>query len=72
MAATNEPACRCIEEAEAKLAEYNAALVCTFWPIQRPVIETMKRDTKKRGKPPIMVASFCPFCGTAYPKEPTP
>lgn len=60
--------CNCLAEANAALADGNGEIVVTIWPVVRPVIETMKVDSKKRGRPPMMVASFCPFCGTKYPE----
>jgi hypothetical protein len=59
--------CACIEKANEKLAERNGELVVTIWPVARPVIETQKKDHAKRGRPPMIVANFCPFCGTEYP-----
>jgi len=59
--------CDCLSGANAKLAEHNAEIVVTWWPVTRPVIETQKVDSKKRGKPPLMVATYCPFCGAKYP-----
>ena len=32
-------------------------------------ISTCKRDEKKREKPLRLFASFCPFCGEAYPSK---
>lgn len=59
--------CSCVAEINAKLAEHNAEIVCTiFGKPPRAVIETIKRDPKKRGKPPKVLASFCPFCGGDY------
>lgn len=58
--------CNCITEVNAKLAESNGELAITFWPMVRPLLETMKLDTRKRVKPPLVVATFCPFCGEKY------
>jgi len=41
-------------------------LVTTLFGEPKCVIHTMKVDDKKRGKPPSMLASFCPFCGERY------
>jgi len=49
------------------LKEHNVRLVSTMF--SKPevvVVETAKIDTKKRGRPPVMLASFCPFCGEKY------
>ena len=61
--------CSCISEVNAKLAESNGELLMTFWPVSRPLMETQKLDTKKRVKPPLVVATFCPFCGEKYPEK---
>lgn len=60
-------ACTCIKDLNEKLAEHNAVLVTTILGMPSvAVIGTVKLDSKKRGKPPVMLASFCPFCGAAY------
>lgn len=33
------------------------------------VIETYKIDSKKRGKPFTLLASYCPFCGEKYDSD---
>jgi hypothetical protein len=69
--------CRCREKTNEKLAEYNAQIAVGFTasfedgPVRKmglapPMIETEKLDKKKRGRPPILMASYCPFCGTKY------
>lgn len=60
--------CSCVAMFNAKLADYNAALVTTmFHTPERVCIETYKLDAKKRGsRPPKILASFCPFCGQDY------
>lgn len=59
--------CDCLAEANAKLEERNGEILTTIWPVVRPIIATQKVDSKKRGRPAMMVASFCPFCGVQYP-----
>lgn len=58
--------CDCLEGINEKLAEHNTEVVITWYPIVRPLIETAKIDSKKRGKPMLVAASFCPFCGVEY------
>lgn len=59
--------CNCIETTDALLKDQNAGLVFTiFGKPPRVVIETRKIDSTKRGRPPAMLASFCPFCGEKY------
>ncbi len=64
-------ACACIQAMNARLAEQNGRLVTTLFGTPRVVIGSEKIDSKKRGRPPAAIASFCPFCGTAY-DPPTP
>ena len=59
--------CNCIAEVNEKLAERNGELSITLWPVIRPILETNKVDTKMRVRPPMIVATYCPFCGTKYP-----
>jgi hypothetical protein len=34
-----------------------------------PIIDTCKLDDSKRGKPKRLMASHCPFCGSALQKK---
>jgi hypothetical protein len=57
----------CIEKMNALLAPYNTQLLPVFqfsedMP-QRIVIATDKLDAKKRGKPMLLYAKYCPMCG---------
>jgi len=61
--------CDCIQKTNEMLREHNARLVSTMF--RNPdvvIVTTEKIDSKKRGKPPIMLASNCPFCGENYAK----
>lgn len=58
--------CDCITEVNAKLAESNGEMLTTLWPVVRPLMETQKLEPRKRVKPPLVVATFCPFCGEKY------
>lgn len=59
--------CDCINTTNKLLAEQNSTLVYTiFGKPPRVVIETAKILPKVRGRPPAMLASFCPFCGEKY------
>ncbi len=61
-------ACDCIESISKTLREeHNALMVCTLFSPQKAVIGTEKIDSKKRSRPPMLIASFCPFCGVKYP-----
>lgn len=48
------------------LREHNSYLVTNLFGKPRAIIATTKFDEKKRGKPKMMFASFCPFCGVKY------
>lgn len=61
--------CDCLATTDKMLAEHNATVVATlglFGAPSRATIELEKRDPKKRGKPPRLIATYCPFCGEAY------
>lgn len=61
--------CECIKEVNKLLADHNAELVLPLFGNQRPFVQTAKVETSKRGKPPLMQATFCPFCDEQYPAE---
>ncbi len=62
-------ACKCIEKIDDKLAPMNGRIAVVI-PITsggavRAFIEVEKIN--KRGKrPPLLIATFCPYCGTRY------
>lgn len=60
--------CNCINETNQQLedAGYNAAILTNLFGPPKATITTYKADEKKRGKPPIVIASYCPFCGAKY------
>jgi hypothetical protein len=60
--------CECIKTANKFLAEHNTKIEMPWLGPQRPFVLTMKLDDKKRGKPQMMFASCCPFCGEKYPE----
>ncbi len=61
--------CNCIArlDAEPKMVEANTRIVINLFGPPRALVQTMKRDDKKRGKPSYLMASYCPFCGVKYP-----
>ena len=60
--------CECIARVNKHLAEFNSVIELPWAGPQRPFVLTMKKDEKKRGKPKMMFASYCPFCGEKYPE----
>lgn len=67
--------CDCIRTMNTRVAERNGHLVTTLFGTPRAVIGSEKIDSRKRGRPPGAIASFCPFCGAPYEKSsdaPTP
>lgn len=59
--------CDCIQQTNEMLKEHNIRLVSTmFAKPEVVVIQTEKIDSKKRGRPPVMLASYCPFCGEKH------
>lgn len=67
--------CDCFNKVNVTLAEHNERLVSlmdirAFETVPRVLISIEKLDSKKRSRPRRMLASFCPFCGSAYEKLP--
>jgi len=64
--------CSCIERIDEKLKERNTKLCLAIsfsGESTKVLIGTEKIDTKKRGKPANLLASYCPFCGKKYDGE---
>ncbi len=64
-----EASCDCIAETNRLLAAegHDAAVLTNLFGPPRAVVELYKPDSNRRGKPPVLQASFCPFCGVRYP-----
>lgn len=60
--------CDCIAKMNERLREHNGVLVTTLFGTPKAVIGTEKLDSKKRQRPPVTIASFCPYCGEEYAK----
>ena len=69
--------CQCLERIDEKLVNRNAKIAVGFTagfddgPTRKmglapPMIELEKADKKKRGALPILMATYCPFCGVKY------
>lgn len=61
--------CNCIKRIDEHLAKFNTKIELPLWSASgrlTPFVQTVKLDSSKRGKPRLMAASFCPFCGEEY------
>jgi len=61
--------CDCIAKANDHLAQFNTKIEVPIWTRSgrlTPFVQTVKVDDRKRGKPKLMFASHCPFCGEKY------
>jgi len=58
--------CGCISRLNKRLVEHNAIVMTNLIGRPRTVVTLDKLDTKKRGRLPILQASYCPFCGQEY------
>ena len=64
--------CDCITTINGLLSEKNTRLAVTIsWGTgdAYPTIMTEKVETKKRGTSPVVIPTFCPFCGVKYEKR---
>ena len=62
--------CDCIDKIDEHLAQFNTKVELPMWTAsgkRTPFVQTIKKDQKKRGKPRMIFASYCPFCGEKYP-----
>lgn len=67
--------CTCMTGINADLKEHNARLATSFVMTRDrkgmdclPIVQTEKLQSKSRVKPPIVLPTFCPFCGVKYPR----
>ncbi len=59
--------CNCIEEINKALADKNTSIEVNWLDeAAKAIVSTVKIDTKKRGAPTCLFASYCPFCGCKY------
>ncbi len=62
-----KPMCNCIDEVNENLAPHNTTLCINLLHRPHPVmVSTTKIREKVRGKPILVQATFCPFCGEKY------
>lgn len=66
--------CACINDldVEPKMVESNTQILTNLFGSPRAFVATIKRDEKRRGKPKMVIATFCPFCGEQYPEYVSP
>lgn len=64
--------CKCFSTMNEKLKPYNAQLAGNLFDYRYTLVETWRIE-KGRGtkKPPIVVASYCPFCGKKHKHKKT-
>lgn len=67
--------CDCREAVNQRLEFSNARIAAGFCfdahagiDLAPPMIALEKIDKNKRGKPPVLLASCCPFCGERFPE----
>jgi hypothetical protein len=71
---TENNGCKCIDDVDAKLAERNTRVMLPIMlgadQTPRAMIVTEQVETGRGKKKAVgMFASYCPFCGTAYPSR---
>ena len=54
---------KCLKDLNKALEHHNTKLVGNLIGTNAVLIETEKVDSKTRGRPKTVVATFCPFCG---------
>lgn len=63
--------CDCIDHVNAKLRQFGGEVLVNLLGPERVFISTHQPPPAKgtrRKKLPLVAATFCPFCGTAYPE----
>lgn len=58
--------CKCIDKVNAKLAEYNGLLETNLLANPPRAMISICKAVPRGKKPPLMEATFCPFCGAKY------
>ena len=62
----SDASCKCREEMDAELEPFNAELLANLFGPFRAFVAVTKKTEKGRKKPPLVQATFCPFCGLKY------
>lgn len=58
--------CNCIEKVNEKLREYNGALETNWLAQPSRTLVSVYKVVARGKKPPLMEATFCPFCGEKH------
>lgn len=58
--------CDCRSVVNATLLPHNTELACNYIDADPCLVLTVKIHEKVRGKPMLVSASYCPFCGKKY------
>lgn len=61
--------CKCLPMVNEKLTEYNGMLEINMLSNPSRAMVSVCKIISRGKKPPLMEASFCPFCGKKYPKS---
>ena len=60
--------CGCVALVNRDLAGHNAILVTPIVGPRRAIVQTKKLYQQNRRTPPVLFATYCPFCGEKYPE----
>ncbi len=61
--------CKCIDKVNQKLVEYNAILETNLLAKPSRALISICKIAPRGKKPPLMEASYCPFCGEKYKEQ---
>ncbi len=64
-------ACDCIKKMDEAMKQHNMGVVVNMIGPPRAIVETYVLKPKRGFRKHVLQATFCPFCGVKYPKEPT-
>jgi hypothetical protein len=68
--------CDCMTNVNKSLKEHNTKLATSFVLTKErrgmdclPLLQVEKLDSRLRGRPMLVIPTFCPFCGVKYPRR---
>lgn len=64
--------CKCFDQINEHLKPYHGELLCNLFGPPRAIVSTFQNRVngrKPKMRMPLVFATFCPFCGTKYPKS---